>query len=140
MEVSKEILKHIAEYLDSQLRVFLNTNTFEIVYFPGEDEAFDFDAEAWQPEIEKVNKAKDSFIEIEKPGSRESYKIMEDFIYSISDAKLKEKLTQAIEGRKPFANFKFQIDQSGAFREKWFKFKEDQLMDYVKNQLDIERL
>jgi hypothetical protein len=140
MEVPKEILKEIVDNLDMGFRVFLNTKTFEIVSFPNEDEAFDFDAKAWKAEIKKVKNKKDYFIEIEKPGSRESYKIMEDFIYSISDTKLVEKLTQAIEGRKPFANFKFQIDQSGPFREKWFAFKENQLLDYVQHQLDVERL
>ena len=140
MEVSDEILKDIAGYLDSELRVFFNTNTLEIVYIPDESEVLDFDSEIWQANIKKVSNKKNSFIEIGKPGSRESYKIMEDFIYSISDTKLIEKLTQAIEGRKPFANFKFQIDQSGPYREKWFTFKETQLIDYVKNQLKVERL
>ena len=136
MEVSKEILKEIAGYLDTGFRVFLNTKTLEIVYLPDENKVLDFDSKIWKSEFAKVKKKSNSFIEIENISSHENFRIMENFINSISDKTLAAKLTQAIEGYKPFANFKFQIDQSGPFRLDWFKFKENEIINFVKSQLE----
>ena len=40
--------------------------------------------------------------------------------------------------RKPFANFKNIIDNSGEFRQQWFDFKQKQLEKYVKVLLEIK--
>ena len=42
--------------------------------------------------------------------------------------KLKQKSTRALGNKKPFANFKFEIDNSGNYREEWFKFKGDKFI------------
>ncbi|MDP3928188.1 MAG: UPF0158 family protein, partial [Bacteroidota bacterium] len=44
---------------------------------------------------------------------------------------LKEKLMNALEGKKPFSNFKFLIDHSGIYRQQWFDYKNDQLKKWV---------
>jgi hypothetical protein len=37
----------------------------------------------------------------------------------------------ALEGKKPFSNFKFLIDHSGIYRQQWFDYKNDQLKKWV---------
>jgi hypothetical protein len=58
-------------------------------------------------------------IEIEPPMPGESFRIMEDFIYSLPENahELKSKLVQALNRRKPFQNFKYVIDGSGKYRD-----------------------
>jgi len=140
MQISKEILQEIADHLDTGFRCFLNTETHEIVTYPDEDRFFDMDIKIWKEEIKKVKKAKKKYIEIESMPSSESFKVMEDFIDSIDDKSLKSKLFQAVEGHKPFANFKFQIDKSGPFREQWFAFKNNKMIEWVKDQLNTDIL
>ncbi len=139
MEVSKEIIKKIVDELCSDFKVFVNKNTFEVVSFPDEDKGFDLDP-IWQGKIDKVKNNIKAFIEIEQPSSRESYEIMQNFIFTIKNKITSNKLTQAITGRKPFANFNHQIHQLESERAKWFEFKDNQLTEYVKNQLKVQGL
>ena len=137
MEVSKEKLKEIVDQLDFGFKVFININSQEIVSFPDEDQGFDIDP-VWQDEVAKVRKNKKAYFEIEPLTSRESYEIMESFIGTIKDEHISAVLLQAIEGRKPFANFNHQIHQLDAEKKEWFEFKESQLMEYVRNQLKLQ--
>ena len=137
MEVSKEILKEIVDQLDGGFKVYFNIGSHEIVSFPDKDKGFDIDT-VWKDEIDKVYRNIKKYIEIEQLSSRESYQMMEDFIYTIKDKNISTKLIQAIGGHKPFANFKHQIDQLESSRKKWFEFKEYKLMEYVKKQLKFE--
>ena len=70
----------------------------------------------------------------------ESLRIMEGFIYSLPDQahELKTRLTQALNNAKPFRNFKYIIDNSGQYREQWFAFKSQQLIELVKIRLGTE--
>ena len=137
MQVSNEKLKEIADNLDTGFRCYFNIETQEIVTFPDEDRFPDMDTEDWKDDMKKVKKNRKKFKEIESMDSSESFKIMEDFIDSIDDETLKSRLTQAIEGYKPFANFQFQIDRSGPFREMWFAFKANKMIEWVNDQLSI---
>ena len=38
--------------------------------------------------------------------------------------------------KKPFREFKFVIDNSGAYRQEWFDFKNRKLEEFVRNRLN----
>ena len=136
MEVSNEKLEEIAEQLDTGFKVFLNAKSLEIVSFPDADKFNEIDP-IWKHEIDKVYNDFENYIEIEGLDSSGSFKIMESFIRTITDKNIIASLTQAIEGHKPFANFKYQIDNSPANRHTWFEFKQNQLIEYVRKQLNF---
>ena len=66
-----------------------------------------------------------------------SFRIMKEFIETVEEKKLKERLLLAIQVQKPFAHFKSEIDNSGSERERWFEFKKQRPIDWVKDQLDL---
>ena len=71
--------------------------------------------------------------------SDNSISIPERYIVDYIDSKsLKIRLLQALEGRKPFANFKLQIDNSGTYREIWFEFKRNWMNEFVSEKLHNE--
>ena len=80
----------------------------------------------------------DKYVEIDRMESHESFEIMEDFAESIDDARLQEKLFHALNKSKPFRNFKWVIDNSGEYRQRWFDFKKARYIQIVKDK--IERL
>jgi hypothetical protein len=135
MKVSNEILREIADQLDIGFKVFLHKETLELVTYPDENNHDYMGGDEWQDEIKKVKKSPKKFIEIETLTSRDSYKIMESFIDQLDDIVLKNKLVQAIDGCKPFANFKLLIDNEGTYRDDWFKFKNEALLEWITNQL-----
>jgi hypothetical protein len=65
---------------------------------------------------------------------------MADFVETVDNEKLRESLIQALDRPKPFRNFKFTIDNSGPYRDKWFKFKDKKLIEWVESQLQEKGL
>lgn len=135
MEVARELLNTIADNLEAGDQCFIHKVTLEIVAYP-EDHLLDFDPEnnVWQEDIEKVE-SDDSYIQIEKMPSNKYFDTMEAFANSVDERSVKIRLLTALNGRKPFANFKYQIDNSGQWRDQWFEFRRQKNMEWVAKQL-----
>lgn len=138
MKVSREVLNDIADSLESGFKCYVHKETLEVVTFLDEEQYPDIDPEDWQEDIDKVFDNREKYIEIENMDSSESFRVMEDFVFSLETNSIKVRLLQAIEGRKPFANFKRQIDDSGEYREQWFAFRRDRNIDWVQNQISLD--
>jgi len=129
-EKYRSTVKEIAGYLEMGHTVFVNPETLEIDSMPKDydpivSDDFDFD-------YDKV----EGWIEIEPLESHESYVIMETFIQSLPEGEEKNRLADAIEGYKPFANFNRLIHNSEE-RENWFKHRTHWFEKYViDNYLD----
>ena len=135
MEISKEILQDMADQLDFGLRCFFNINTDEVVAFP-DDSQLQMESEIWETEKEKLYDDFDNFKEVKNISSSEGFELMAEFTNTINDNNLKRNLIQALEGHKPFVNFKHQIEQSDNYRKKWFAFKNDRLIESILRELD----
>jgi hypothetical protein len=135
-----KVVKEIAGSIDAGLVCFLRTDTLEIDEIPYE--LFS------SPTLYKMNtgislkefKPKythwKKYITIEPLVPNESFKIMEKFVDQLDNLKLKMKLMNALQNRKPFANFKYIIDNS-EIRQEWFDFKDKKLQEYVSSMIEI---
>ena len=90
----------------------------------------------WQKEIHAVRQEKDKYVEIPGMGSHDSFRVIEDFIATVNDNFLKERLSSAIHQKRPFAHFKAQIDRSGVYRDRWFAFRDRKMIEWVQEKLD----
>lgn len=63
-------------------------------------------------------------VEIPEPESREGYRDMEDFISTVSNKRLREKLEIAIDGKGAFSRFRNVIHQEDEARLSWFDFQQ----------------
>ncbi len=80
------------------------------------------DSEVWSEEMEKLDNNFDGYKEIDGLKSHDSFEIMADFVETLPDSnKLKNKLIAPLNRERPFREFKFVIDNSGEYRQKWFK-------------------
>jgi Uncharacterised protein family (UPF0158) len=124
---------------------FLNKETGQLFAIPKEidfladdlDDHFFDEYEAWQEDIQLIKNSPDSFLQIENMDSTDSFGIMEDFIKTIADNQYKKRLLKSIQMRNPFAHFKENIDDLPSERERWFEFKKQRVIEWVKRQIDI---
>jgi len=119
----RPVVKEIAGYLEIGHIVFVNPETLEIDSIPKDHDTLMIDYEFDYDKVE-------DWIEIEPLESHESFKIMESFVESLPAGKEKDKLANAIEGHKPFANFNHLIHISKE-RENWYKYRTCWLEKYI---------
>ncbi len=138
MKLTEKQIEEIADNLDCGMRCFYNLKTGEIKTILNFDSWIGADEEPWEDETKKIDKNWSDYFEFIGFESYESFQIMADFAESISDTGLQNKLINALNGRKPFQNFKWQIDNSGPFRQQWFDFKKMRYIHWVKEQIDLK--
>lgn len=134
MKPDKKQIKEIAEHLECGNICYFNTKTGEIKWVPQSD-GFG-DVEEFFGDIMDEVKSEDYF-EFEIPDSRESYKIMESFLGHVENETLRDKLIDILNRKKPFRNFKWQIDNSGPYRQKWFDHKSSEYINWVKTLVEL---
>jgi len=125
IKLTEKQIEEIADYLDCGLICLYNIETKEIITITEFDDYPDSDEFNW-----------DDIIEFEKMNSNDSFDLMIYFVEQLNDCLLKEKLINVLNRSKPFKNFKFQIDNSDEYRQKWFDFKNKSYVEYVKLQLE----
>jgi hypothetical protein len=137
-------IRELADMLDVGYKCFINKRSGEFTFLIGdghdylylddEDEIDDDDlaAQDWK----EIESNPDDYYEIEKMSSREAFSIMEDFIDIVDSGSLRKELMHALTGKKPFQRFKYAIDDSGDYRQKWFDFKSGKMQEWVKAEID----
>lgn len=70
-----------------------------------------------------------SYIAVPKANSRESYRVLEDFIETVADQRLQAQLAYAIQGRGAFRRFKDTLLTHPNERERWFAFNTGRLRE-----------
>lgn len=78
------------------------------------------------------------YITIPNAESYEGYQDMEDFIETVKEVKLKEKLYNAIARKGAFRRFKDVLNFYPKDRERWFKFKDEKINERVNEWLGDE--
>lgn len=138
--MEKEQIKDIADNLGFGMRCFIHSKSKEVKYIPDDTQYPGIHIADFNTDIKEIESNSSDYIEITGMDSRSSFRVMEDFISTVDSELIKEKLIRAIERPKPFRNFKFIIDNSGIYRENWFKFKDSQMIEWVQRQLAIKGL
>lgn len=116
-------------------RSYLDLKTGEIIWIfddimdPDEKEELD----------DKVDEGLGArYITIPNAESHEGYQDMEDFIETVKGVKLKEKLYNALTGKGAFRRFKDVLNSYPKERERWFKFKDEKVIERVNEWLKEE--
>ena len=135
MKITEKQIKEIAEELEAGMKVYLNKDTMEIRSILDWEDIID--TEPWEEELDKIYNEWSDFVIITKMESREAYQVMENFTGEINDKHLREELEKILSRKSPFANFKAEIESS-PYRQKWFDFRLNAYIEYVKDQLESE--
>lgn len=138
--MEQDKIKEIAGELDCGFRCFIHIKTKEIKTIPNFDQHLYMEEGPWRKDIRELDKHSQDYIEIEGMDSSESFRLRADFAGTVDNDELRKRLIQALNQRKPFQNFKFVIDNSGEYRQKWFRYKDERLMEWVADQLEANNL
>lgn len=136
--MTDEQLNELADNLDLGLRCFVHKEEKKMVTVPDLDE-FDDNFNYWKKVLKEVSDF-EKYVEIEKMDTNESFRLMTNFIETVGDLKQRNIFVEALRKPKPFRNFKFEVDQSGPLRQKWFDFKRQQMIEWVRRQVIVNNL
>ena len=131
IKLTDDQLSDIAQELEMGMECYVHKETGELKSFP-EDM---IDEEEWLEVIDEIEKDAENYIEIEKMDSNHSYRVMERFIDTVEDKQLADRLYNAINRSKPFHNFRYELDYSDEYLKKWYAFKSQAMIEWVKEQL-----
>lgn len=92
---------------------YLDTETGDILLY----------SDAVEDELPEDVEENPRYLWIDPLPSHESYRIMEDFVATVSDREAADRLEHALAGRKPFRRFKDALFDFPALREAWFEFE-----------------
>ncbi len=136
MALSKEKIKEIAEDLDCGMKCYYHKKTEKIITIIDFDSHLGADEEPWEDVINELDEHSADYFEIERMDTRENLRVMESFAYFVNDSALKDKLIDALNRPKPFASFKWIVDNSGEYRQKWFDFKNQKYIEWVEARIN----
>jgi len=136
MELTEEQVKAIAEDLQTGFDVYLHIDTKEMKTIR-EFEELDESSSEWRKELKEIKKDPNKYLSFEKLDSVESFRLMSDFIGTVSNKNLREKLEMAIDQPKPGRNFNIILNNEPQYRQKWFDFRNDKYIEYVKTILEL---
>lgn len=96
---------------------YLDRQTGELIFISPDvspDEEHELDVETL------INEEPERFLVIEPVSSRDAYRLMERFIAQVEDTKAAEVLSQAINQKRAFFQFKDRLHDYPVLREQWF--------------------
>lgn len=137
MKLTEKQIEEIADNLDCGMRCFYSLKTGEIKTLLNFDSWIGADEEPWEEESMEIDDNWGDYLEFQGFESHESFKIMADFTESVDNIGLQNKLITGLNRPKPFQNFKWQIDNSGEYRQQWFDFKKMRYIQWIKEQIDL---
>ena len=136
IKLTEEQISDIAQDLEAGLKCFIHKVTGEVKTLPDElNGNMEIDEELWQDVIDEIDNDEENFIVIEGMDSRESYMLMEKFIDTLEDKQIIARLTNAINVPKPFHTFRYELNYSDEYLQKWYAFKSQQMIEWVKKHL-----
>jgi len=139
MKLTEKQIEEIADNLDCGMRCFYNLKTSEIKTILNFDSWIGADEKPWEEDSKEIDENWGDYFEFVGFESHESFQIMADFAESVDDSRLQEKLIKALNRPKPFQNFKWQINNSGDYRQQWFDYKKIRYIEHVKEQINLNK-
>lgn len=133
--MNDDILFDIIDLLDDGEIVYLHRQTHEILSYP--------DPQRWNESenIDLIEEVKtraaaepDQWVVVDPPDPRDSFHIMEDFIFTVDDEHLRNRLLEALNSKKPFRYFRATVEDS-PMREDWFDFKDARMKEWLLEML-----
>ncbi len=136
MKPTEKQIQEIAELLDCGMQIFYQIKNGEIKEIPDFIEEIGDSENLWNDDLQHIEENRNEYYEFEQMSSFDSYKTMADFTERVEDIALKNKLIKALNRPKPFRNFKQQLDTSDTFIEKWYQFKHNSYVQWIRNQIE----
>ena len=127
-----DLLMALETHWSSGERYFLDCRTGQIEMVSD----FGMDGEEHEGLFDLMDADPDRYVEVEPLDSREAYDHMVEFIETVPEKLLREEFEVAIQGKGAFRQFKDVLARHPAQRERWFRFKQQQMEQAALRWLD----
>lgn len=134
MKLSENTIREIADWLQCGFECWIHKVTGTIYFFPSPEDAY-FDPTQWEDDLADIQRNEQDYVVFQTMDSSHSFRIMENFVFSLSESMIKSKLNFALSGARPFYHFNMRVRNS-QLNEAWANFKFDAHKDWVKSQVD----
>lgn len=140
MKVKLEMIIEAIEMADDVSEGFLNMDTMEILWL---NDYFDSEENEENEKISsEIDNHFDRYLRLPTQWDIHEYSIMEDFIDSLEDTHIQNKLYRAINGRGAFRRFKDTVYYLDIEKE-WFQYRDKAIADIARrwckeNKIDCE--
>lgn len=114
---------------------YFNYKTGKVIALVPEDHRDGMEEEWYIDDLNEVTNNESDYILLQKPHSSESFEIMANFVETVKDPSLRSSLSKALQRSRLFRNFKDIIDDSGAYRDAWFKFRDKAMENWLLDEL-----
>jgi len=98
-----------------------------------------FKGDVVSPEVDDISyedvENEDRYFYIEPITSHEGYEIMQDFAESEDSDEIRSHLYDALDGKKPFRNFKHALAGYPDIEKKFYEYKDNRLKEILKDRL-----
>ena len=126
MKINLETIIDAIEMVSDSTNGFLNLDTMETVWLFNY-----FDSEENEELAMEIDNHLSRYLCLPPQYDIHEYSIMEDFIDSLADTAIRNKLYRAIHGKGAFRRFKDEICYLG-IREEWFAFQHNAYVEIAK--------
>jgi len=137
MKLTEKQIDEISQELDCGMKCYINKETGEFKSVLDWDEMYG-ETELWEEELENIEKNWREYVVIEKMSSREAFEVMERFVEKVLEKRVRGRLIETLNGRRPFRNFKNEVDSNEEIRQEWFAHKAEEYKTYVRVNLGDE--
>ena len=113
-------------------RCFIDQETMEVEIHAGE---YDYMMTGMEDTAQEALENPARFLPVEPVSSHEAFSVMAAFAETVKDRHMQQRLTDALNGRKPFANFNHLVHTTNV-REQWFDFKNRTYLEMAKEWIE----
>lgn len=138
LTLSENEVERIAALLLKGMICFYQLDNKKIYHIPDDEDYFNYDLTPEEEDIlDEIEDNPDNFAEFTKMESSQEHQVMENFADRIvKERNFQDELFNALNKPKAATAFKFLVDNSGKYRDRWIEFRLDKYKDWVKEQID----
>ncbi|PSL05722.1 UPF0158 family protein [Cecembia rubra] len=133
----KEVDKIAAQLLKGMI-CFYQLDKKKIHHLPDDEDYFNYDLTPEEEDVlDEIDDNPDNFAEFTKMEPAQEHQMMENFAERIvKERNFQDELFNALSKPKAATAFKFLIDSSGKYNDKWVEYRMQRYKDWVKEQVD----
>jgi hypothetical protein len=138
VKLSENTVREIADWLQCGLECWIHKLKGTMYFLPKKDDPY-FDPEQWREVLYALEGNESDYLVFQTMDSSQSYRMMQDFTWSLQESFERTELERALKSARPFHHFKLLVDVSD-LNEKWSNHRFDAHMDWVKSQVNCFEL
>ncbi|WP_291784661.1 UPF0158 family protein [Cecembia sp.] len=139
LTLSEKEVENIAAQLLKGMICFYQLDKKKLHHLPDDEDYFNYDLTPEEEDIlDEIDEDPDNFAEFTRMEPAQEHQMMENFVERVvKERNFQDELFNALSKPKAATAFKFLIDSSGKYNERWSTYRLDKYKDWVKEQVDI---